>query len=115
MTTIRVANAPCSWGALEFEGLQGKSIGYQQMLDELCETGYAGTELGDWGYMPTEPTLLQATLEQRHVALLGSFVPVALKYTQAHANGEAQALRVAHLLATVTAKQAQKPLLILAD
>ncbi len=115
MTTIRVANAPCSWGALEFEGLRGESIGYEQMLDELGETGYVGTELGDWGYMPTEPTLLRAALEQRQLAMLGSFVPVALKHAQAHASGEAQALRVARLLAAVTAAQTQKPLLILAD
>ena len=53
MTTIRIANAPCSWGTLEFEGLKGERIGYEQMLDELVETGYAGTELGDWGFMPT--------------------------------------------------------------
>ena len=25
------------------------------MLDELVEAGYTGTELGDWGYMPTDP------------------------------------------------------------
>lgn len=55
MDAIRVANAPCSWGDLGIEGLEGESIGYQQMLDELVETGYIGTDLGDWGYMPTDP------------------------------------------------------------
>jgi inosose dehydratase len=115
MATISVANAPCSWGALEFADLKGKSIGYEQMLDELCETGYAGTELGDWGYMPTEPASLRAALEQRQLVLLGSFVPVALKYVEAHVRGEAQALQVARLLAAATATQTHKPLLILAD
>ena len=51
---IRVANAPCSWGALEFD-LEGEAPGYVQVLDEIAETGYAGTELGDWGFMPTDP------------------------------------------------------------
>jgi inosose dehydratase len=59
MPEIRIANAPCSWGTLEFEGLMGKRIAYEQMLDELRDSGYAGTELGDWGYMPTESTILR--------------------------------------------------------
>ena len=29
------------------------------MLQELAETGYAGTELGDWGYMPVETPVTQ--------------------------------------------------------
>ncbi|NIA14590.1 MAG: xylose isomerase, partial [Nitrospiraceae bacterium] len=55
MSEIQVGNAPCSWGSLEFEGLDGEPIGYARMLDELVETGYRGTELGDWGFMPTDP------------------------------------------------------------
>jgi inosose dehydratase len=73
-TAIRIANAPCSWGVLEFEGLQDEKIDYGQMLDELRETGYSGTELGDWGYMPTDPSLLKAELERRKLALVGAFV-----------------------------------------
>lgn len=115
MTTIRIANAPCSWGALEFEELKGESIGYEQMLDELCETGYIGTELGDWAYMPTDPTILKAELERRHLTMLGAFIPVALKYSGTHANGEAAALKVAQLLAAVAATQEQRPFVILAD
>ena len=33
-----------------------------QMLDELAAAGYTGTELGDWGYMPTAPAVLSAEL-----------------------------------------------------
>jgi len=43
---IKIANAPCSWGVLEFE-LEGKSLGYEQVLDEIAEAGYGGTGLGD--------------------------------------------------------------------
>ena len=39
---IKVANAPCSWGVLEFE-LEGEADGYAQVLDEIVETGYQGT------------------------------------------------------------------------
>src|ERR1039458_966482 len=65
MATLRVGNAPCSWGRLEFEEAKGEQIGFGQMLDELAATGYTGTELGDWGYMPTAPALLKRGLGMR--------------------------------------------------
>ena len=42
---IAVANAPCSWGVLEFES-KAESPGYTQVLDEIRESGYAGTRSG---------------------------------------------------------------------
>jgi inosose dehydratase len=49
--------------------------------------------------------------------MVGAFVPVALKYPDAHASGEAHALKVARLLAAVadTRVGGQSPLVILAD
>lgn len=84
------------------------------MLDELAETGYTGTELGDWGFMPTEPGLLRRHLAQRNLTMLGAFVPVALRHADAHAPGAEAALRVAKLLAAVAAPDS-KPYLVLAD
>src|SRR5215472_14230627 len=117
MEQIWIANAPCSWGALEFEGMQGEQIPYGQMLDELRDTGYVGTELGDWGYMPTEPAALKEELERRKLAMVGAFVPVALRYQDKHASGEAETLKVARLLAAVTNTDVggQLPVVILAD
>jgi inosose dehydratase len=43
---IRVANAPCSWGILEFGG-DAKPASYATVLDEIRDSGYEGTELGD--------------------------------------------------------------------
>lgn len=114
MEHIRIANAPCSWGALEFEGMKGEQISYGQMLDELRDTGYFGTELGDWGYMPTTTDVLKHELQQRQLTMVGAFVPVALKNPQAHAAGEIHALKVARLLAGV-ADDASLPFVILAD
>ena len=117
MSKIRIANAPCSWGSLEFEGLDGQAIPYGQMLDELKETGYKGTELGDWAYMPTEPEQLHAELASRGVVMLGAFVPVALKDADAHKAGIAESLKIACLLADVAEKGGydQLPFLALAD
>lgn len=94
---IQVANAPCSWGALEFE-LEGKSLGYRQVLDEMVETGYAGTELGDWGFMPSSPGALKQVLTSKNLELLGAFVPVALARGEAHEAGVEQALKTAGLM-----------------
>ncbi len=94
---IQIANAPCSWGALEFE-LEGKSPGYAQVLTEMVETGYAGTELGDWGFMPDQPAELKRVLNQKKLQLVGAFVPVALAREEAHEKGVALALKTAGLM-----------------
>ncbi len=110
---LKVGNAPCSWGTLEFEAAKGEQIKFDRMLDELAETGYTGTELGDWGYMPTAPAALQAELAKRKLVMLGAFVPVALKDAATHQAGIAVALKTARLLAAVASEP--KPYLILAD
>lgn len=94
---IKIANAPCSWGALEFD-LEGKSLEYQQVLDEMQETGYSGTELGDWGFMPTDPGALHTEMAKRNFQLLGAFVPVALKHPKTHEAGVEKALQTAGLM-----------------
>ncbi len=108
---IKIANAPCSWGVLEFE-LEGKAISYEQVLDEIAETGYAGTELGDWGFMPTNPEELNKEISSRKLDLLGAFVPVALSNELAHEEGVQKALDVAGLMFNAGYKNA---FIVLAD
>src|SRR5690606_26297672 len=108
---IKIANAPCSWGALEFE-LEGKSLGYQQVLSEMEETGYAGTELGDWGFMPSNPDELKKVLDGKNLQLLRAFVPVALAKEEAHAAGIELALKTAGLMFDAGYKNA---FIVLAD
>lgn len=108
---IHIANAPCSWGALEFD-LAGEAPGYARVLDEIVETGYTGTELGDWGFMPTDPQLLSREIHGRGLTLLGAFVPVKLKDPAAHPAGVEVALRTARLMAAV---EGDLPFIILAD
>ena len=94
---IRVANAPCSWGVLEFASTS-KPAGYEQVLDEIRATGYDGTELGDWGFMPTDPARLRRELTNRDLRLVGAFVPVTLAQTDAHQAGVDVAVRTARLM-----------------
>lgn len=111
ITNIKIANAPCSWGALEFE-LEGKALGYEQVLDEIEETGYTGTELGDWGFMPTDPLALRNEIAKRDLQLLGAFVPVALSNEAVHNDGVSKALKVAGLMHEAGYKEA---FIVLAD
>lgn len=113
MDKIQAGNAPCSWGTLEFEGLQANPVGYRQMLDELVETGYTATELGDWGFMPTNPGLLREEIERRKLTLLGAFTAIGFKYSEKLAAGKKEALKIARLLAAASPEH--KPYLILAD
>lgn len=108
---IKIANAPCSWGALEFD-LEGEAPGYVQVLDEMTATGYSGTELGDWGFMPTEPEALALALHTRGLTLLGAFVPVFMKDPATHAAGCETAVRIARLMAAV---EGDLPFIVLAD
>ena len=108
---MNIANAPCSWGVLEFE-LSGEAPDYIQVLDEMHAIGYTGTELGDWGFMPTDPEKLSTELASRELTLLGAFVAVALADAETHAAGEASALQHAHLLAEVAG---DTPFIVLSD
>ena len=107
--TIRIANAPVSWGIYEFEGLEQKFT-YQQVLDEIVETEYTGIEFGPWGFLPTDPPKLREELEKRNLRLLSSYVPVNLVDKNAHEAGEQHALKVGRLLAALDA-----PYIVLAD
>ena len=113
MARIQVGNAPCSWGTLEFEGLDANPIGYKQMLDELVETGYTATELGDWGFMPTEPVALRKEIESRNLLMLGAYIHVAFKYPASQASRRGEVLKTARLLASSSPDH--KPYVILAD
>ena len=110
-SSLRLANAPCSWGVLEFD-LPGKALGYGQVLDEIRDTGYAGTELGDWGFMPTNPVALRHELQTRGLELLGAFVPVAFANESTHADGQERALKTARLMAEAVGTH---PFIVLAD
>ena len=93
---IRVANAPCSWGVIE--NVAGEVRGYRQVLDEMTATGYSGTELGDWGFMPTDPGMLRAELDARGLALVASFSTPWLQDPARHRQGADDAVRIGRLL-----------------
>ena len=106
---IKVGNAPVSWGVMEVAGW-GEQIPYSKVLDEIAAAGYAGTELGPFGYLPTEPKDLSEALSARGLQLVASFVPIPLAHPDRHESAYQEAIKVAQLLSHTGAR-----LIVLAD
>ena len=70
--TIRIGNAPCSWG-IEFAA-DPRYPSWTRVLDECKAAGYDGIELGPIGFMPEDPSILGDALEKRGLALIGGVV-----------------------------------------
>ena len=109
---LRIGNAPCSWGVIErtYEG--ERSYNYARVIDEMHETGFDGTELGDWGFMPTKPPELQAELTRRNLTLIASWVTAVLVEQEGHVDSANRAVRAARLLAAVAG---DSPLIVVGD
>jgi len=75
---IVAANAPVSWGVMEVDGFS-QHISPAAFLDELTSAGYTGTELGPYGYLPTDAESLRRELDSRSLTLMSAFVPLRLK------------------------------------
>jgi inosose dehydratase len=103
------ACAPDSWGVLDYPGPSWEQS-CEAMLDEMVEAGYTGTELGPYGFFPTDPMVLKPELDSRKLKLLGSFVPVKMTDPSAGAAVMERIRKVGHLLATLKA-----PFLVMAD
>ncbi len=103
------AAAPDSWGVLDYPGPSWEQS-YEKMMDEMVEAGYTGTELGPYGFFPTDPKVLKPELDKRKLKLLASFVPVKMTDPSAGAAVIERIRKVGNLLATLKA-----PFLVMAD
>lgn len=63
-----IGNAPCSWGVFY---PSGNRISAQTYLDDVARAGYHATELGPYGFLPTDVRTLRAELDERDLALVG--------------------------------------------
>jgi inosose dehydratase len=106
---IQFASAPVSWGVQDDRG-PGWEQPHEQMLGEMVSAGYTGTELGPYGYFPTDPAVLNQTLKRLRLTLLSSFVPVPLTDPARVEKVIEHVRRVGGLLSALGAK-----LLVLAD
>jgi inosose dehydratase len=100
---IKVGTAPVSWGIMEVKGWNGQAP-YAKVLDEMTEAGYEGTELGPYGYLPSEPERLIAELTSRGLSMVSAFVPLPLAEPERHEASLREAMNVARLLTSVGAR-----------
>lgn len=70
--TIRIGNAPCSWG-IEFPSDPSYPT-WQSVLDQCAGAGYKGIELGPIGFMPEDPAILAPALAARDLVIIGGVV-----------------------------------------
>ncbi len=70
--TIRIGNAPCSWG-VEF-AQDPRNPTWQSVLKECAAAGYKGIELGPVGFMPEDPATLADALAENGLDLIGGVV-----------------------------------------
>jgi inosose dehydratase len=106
---IRGASAPVSWGVME-ETDTSVWPPAAQALDEIAQAGYDGTELGPYGYYPTEAAALRAAIGQRGLALTSAFVPLRWFEPERLPADAAALMSVARLLAALDC-----PFVVVAD
>jgi inosose dehydratase len=106
---IRAASAPINWGIMEHVEFP-TNYPFGRVLDEIAKAGYSGTELGPYGFLPTEPAELRRELGKRSLTLCSAFIDVELGNPSAHQAGLADVTRSAKLISAAGAR-----LLILSD
>ncbi|HEY6128320.1 MAG TPA: TIM barrel protein [Candidatus Acidoferrum sp.] len=106
---FQFASAPVSWGVQDDPGPAWEQP-YEQILDEILSAGYTGTELGPYGFFPTDSKVLGESLTRRKMSLLSSFVPVPLANPSKKNSVVEHVRKVGNLLSSLGAK-----LLVLSD
>src|SRR5947208_15215209 len=94
---MSIASAPVSWGIMESVEAPSE-YPYSRVLDEIAKAGYAGTELGPYGFLPTDPAALCNELEQRKLTLCSAFVAIPLADKAAIVPGLEHVERTAKLI-----------------
>ncbi len=70
--TIRVGSCPDSWGVWFPE--DAKQPPWQRFLDEVAAAGYEGTELGPYGYLPTDLPTLRGEIDARGLKVTAGMI-----------------------------------------
>jgi inosose dehydratase len=74
---LHLGTAPDSWGVWN-PGDDPLQTPWQRYLDEVQQAGYQYSELGPFGYVPTDPGLIREEYAKRGLTLTGGTVFVAL-------------------------------------
>jgi inosose dehydratase len=102
MLNIRVGSAPDSWGV--WFPSDPKQTPWHRFMDEIAEAGYEWTELGPYGYLPTDFATLKSELDKRGLKVSGTFAMGPLEEPQAWPEIERQVLGAGELLVKLGAE-----------
>src|SRR5690349_2969521 len=99
---VKIGSAPDSWGV--WFASDPKQTPWQRYLDEVAAAGYEWTELGPYGYLPTDLPTLQAELDRRGLKVSAACAMAHLEDPADWPNLERQVLGAGELLAALGAR-----------
>jgi inosose dehydratase len=105
---VTLGSAPDSWGVWFAD--DPKQTPWRRFLDEIAAAGYEWTELGPFGYLPTDPATLQRELDGRGLRVSGTVAMFDFETESAWEEHGEEVRRTCALLAELGA-----PFLLLID
>ena len=68
--TFEIANSPCSWGVSYADAKDNPQS--KKVFSEIAEAGYEFSELGPYGYLPTDPKEILDLMDFLKLKIIGS-------------------------------------------
>ena len=99
---ITVGSAPDSWGV--WFPSDSQQTPWHRFMDEIVEAGYEWTELGPYGYLPTDLPTLGRELSSRGLKVTGTFAMANVEEPSLWGELERQVLGAGERLAALDAK-----------
>jgi inosose dehydratase len=99
---VKIGSAPDNWGV--WFSSDPRQTPWNRFLDELAQAGYNATELGPYGYLPTDPAQLHRELSARGLSVSGTFAMTDLANPAEWPELERQVLGAGELLASFGSK-----------
>ena len=99
---ITIGSAPDSWGV--WFPSDPQQTPWHRFLDEIVEAGYEWTELGPYGYLPTDLPTLRRELNSRGLKVTGTFAMANVEEPSLWGELERQVIGAGERLAALDAK-----------
>ena len=99
---ITIGSAPDSWGV--WFPSDPQQTPWHRFLDEMVDAGYEWTELGPYGYLPTDLPTLRRELSSRGLKVTGTFAMANVEEASLWGELERQVLGAGERLAALDAK-----------
>ncbi|MEE2708596.1 MAG: sugar phosphate isomerase/epimerase [Gemmatimonadota bacterium] len=99
---IRIGSAPDSWGVWFPE--DPSQTPWPRFMDEIAGAGYQWTELGPYGYLPTETRILKAELAKRDLRVCAAFAMGNLEEPELWPELESQVIGAGKVLEALNAE-----------